>query len=105
MVILSFIQTEWLNLRYQYYKFVKEYSSLFGIISHLRVYLGKATKAHILKNNLSTLNVRNVVLQQQYRDGSIKKYSKLVTCLLVEEVNCNFLLRTTTLNQLEHCQF
>ena len=51
----------------------------------------------MLKRTFSTFHPSNMLLQQQYREHNFKRYSKLISCLLVEEQNNELLLKTTSL--------
>ena len=41
----------------------------------------------MLEKTFTTFHASNVLLQQQYRERSFKKYSELISCLLVAEQN------------------
>ncbi|BBN67488.1 transposable element gene [Prunus dulcis] len=47
----------------------------------------------MLEKTLSTFHASNVLLQQQYRHSGFKKYSELVSCLLLAEQNNELLLK------------
>lgn len=46
-----------------------------------------------MEKTSSTFHASNVVLQQQYREKGFKKYSELITCLLVAEKNNTLLMK------------
>ncbi|KAJ0017474.1 hypothetical protein Pint_11150 [Pistacia integerrima] len=83
-VILPIAQYDWTHLRLQDYKSVSEYNSiLFGVVSKLRLCEEKITKENMLEKPFSTFHPSNMLLQQQYRECNFKKYSELISCLLV----------------------
>ncbi|XP_059668793.1 uncharacterized protein LOC132313873 [Cornus florida] len=47
----------------------------------------------LLEKTFTTFHASNVLLQQQYRERRFKKYSELISCLLVAEQNNELLLR------------
>ena len=47
----------------------------------------------MLEKIFSTFHASNVLLQQQYREKGFKKYSELISCLLVAERNNELLLK------------
>ncbi|XP_028766617.1 uncharacterized protein LOC114724435 [Neltuma alba] len=47
----------------------------------------------MLEKTFSTFHVSNVLLQQQYREKGFKKYSELISCLLVAEQNNELLMK------------
>lgn len=94
MVMLPAALNEWLNLRFQDFKTVREYNStLFNIVARLKLCKEKITDQKLIEKTLSTFHASNVVLQQQYRERKFEKYSDLVSCLLVAEANSNVLLK------------
>ena len=53
----------------------------------------KITDHDMLEKTFSTFHASNVLLQQQYREKGFKKYSELISCLLVAERNNELLLK------------
>ncbi|XP_026447239.1 uncharacterized protein LOC113347780 [Papaver somniferum] len=51
------------------------------------------TDADLLEKTYSTFHASNILLQQQYRESQFKKYSDLISCLLVAEQNNELLLK------------
>lgn len=47
----------------------------------------KLTTKYMLEKHYPTFHASNVLLQQQYREKGFKKYSDLISCLLVAEQN------------------
>jgi len=93
-VILPKARYDWLHLRLQDFKSVSEYNSaLFRISSQLILCGEKITDHDKLEKTFSTFHASNVVLQQQYRERGFKKYSELISCLLVAEQNNELLMR------------
>jgi hypothetical protein len=65
---------------------VGEYNSvMFRITSELKLYGEKITDEDMLEKIFSTFYASNLLLQQQYRERGFKKYSELISCLLVAE--------------------
>ncbi|XP_073137986.1 uncharacterized protein [Henckelia pumila] len=93
-VILSKARYDWMHLRLQNFKSVSEYNSaLFRISSQLKLCGEKITDDDLLKKTYSTFHASNVLLQQQYREKGFKKYSELISCLLVAEQNNELLMK------------
>ncbi|KAI5337655.1 hypothetical protein L3X38_016926 [Prunus dulcis] len=85
---------EWTQLRFQDYKSVSEYNSAMHRITSLMRLCGEnISEEDMLEKTLSTFHASNVLLQQQYRHSSFKKYSELVSCLLLAEQNNELLLK------------
>jgi hypothetical protein len=53
----------------------------------------KVSEEDMLEKTFSTFHASNVLLQQQYREKGFKKYSDLISCLLVAEQNNEFLMK------------
>ena len=71
---------------------VAEYNSiLFKISSKLQLCGDKITELDMLEKTYSIFHALNVLLQQQYRERSFAKYSKLISCLLMIEQNNEFI--------------
>ncbi|XP_031280998.1 uncharacterized protein LOC116139472 [Pistacia vera] len=93
-VILQMVQYDWTHLRLQDYKSISEYNAaLFGIVSKLRLCGEKIIEENMLEKAFSTFHPSNMLLQQQYKEHNFKKYSELISCLLVVEQNNELLLR------------
>ncbi|XP_021735672.1 uncharacterized protein LOC110702276 [Chenopodium quinoa] len=93
-VILPRARYEWLNLRLQDFKSVSEYNSaMFKITSQLKLCGENIIDAEMLEKTYSTFHANNIVLQIQYREKGFKKYSELISCLLVAEQNNELLMK------------
>ncbi|XP_056690139.1 uncharacterized protein [Spinacia oleracea] len=93
-VILPKARYDWLHLRLQDFKSVSEYNSaMLRITSQLKLCGEKITDAEMLEKTYSTFHANNIVLQTQYREKGFKKYSELISCLLVAEQNNELLLK------------
>ncbi|XP_026419604.1 uncharacterized protein LOC113315554 [Papaver somniferum] len=73
-VILPRARYEWMHLGLQDFKSV-------------------ITDADLLEKTYSTFHASNILLQQQYRERQFKKYSELISCVLVVEKNNELLLK------------
>ncbi|XP_049394559.1 uncharacterized protein LOC125858808 [Solanum stenotomum] len=63
------------------------------IISQLKL-CGKVIKDEdMLEKTLTTFHASNMILQQQYREKGLKKYSELISCLLVAEQHNDLLMK------------
>ncbi|XP_026428459.1 uncharacterized protein LOC113324357 [Papaver somniferum] len=77
-VILPRARCEWMHLRLQDFKRVTEYNStLFHIVSCLKLCGEKITDAALLEKTYFTFYASNILLQQQYRERKFKKCSNL----------------------------
>ena len=93
-MILPKARYEWIHLRLQDFKTVSEYNSaVFKISSQLKLCGEKITDEDLLEKTFSTFHASNVLLQQQYREKGFKKYSELISCLLVAEQNNELLMK------------
>ena len=93
-IILPKARYDWIHLRLQDYKAVSAYnSSMFHISSQLKLCGEKVTDEDMLENTFSTFHASNLLLQQQYREKDFKKYSQLISCLLVAEQNNELLMK------------
>ncbi|XP_056685697.1 uncharacterized protein [Spinacia oleracea] len=63
------------------------------ITSQLKLCGEKITDAEMLEKTYSTFHANNIVLQTQYREKGFKKYSELISCLLVAEQNNELLMK------------
>ncbi|PIM98030.1 hypothetical protein CDL12_29491 [Handroanthus impetiginosus] len=85
---------DWLHLRLQDFKSISEYNSvMFKITSQLMLCGEKISDKDMLEKTLSTFHASNLHLQQQYREKGFKKYSELISCLLVAEQNNELLMK------------
>jgi hypothetical protein len=66
---------------------------MFRITSLLLLCGEKVTDEEMLEETFSTFHASNVLLQQQYREKGFKKYSELISCLLVAKQNNEFLMK------------
>ena len=66
---------------------------MFRIVSQLKFCGQTFTDEDILEKTYSTFHASNVTLQQQYRMQRFKKYSELISCLLVAEKNNELLIK------------
>ncbi|BBH03829.1 Disease resistance protein CC-NBS-LRR class family [Prunus dulcis] len=84
-----------LGERYDHQKTsVSEYNSAMHRITSLMRLCGEnISEEDMLEKTLSTFHASNVLLQQQYRHSGFKKYSELVSCLLLAEQNNELLLK------------
>ncbi|KAK5836372.1 hypothetical protein PVK06_012159 [Gossypium arboreum] len=84
----------WMHLRLQDFETVSEYNSEhFKISSQLKLCGENITDERLLEKIFSTFHATNVLLQQQYREKGFKRYSKLISCLLVVEQNNELLMK------------
>ncbi|XP_070026546.1 uncharacterized protein [Nicotiana sylvestris] len=89
LVTLPQARYDWAHLRLQDFKSVSEYNSaIFRITSKLKLCRDTTTDYDMLETTFS-----NMVLQQQYGDKGFKKYSELISLLLVAERNNDLLMR------------
>ena len=78
----------------QNFKTVSEYNSaLFRISFQLKLCGEKVTEEDMLEKTFTTFHALNVLLQQEYRERRFKKYSELISCLLVAEQNNELLMK------------
>ncbi|XP_026451567.1 uncharacterized protein LOC113351873 [Papaver somniferum] len=83
-----------MHLRLQDFKSVSAYNSaLFQIVSRLKLCGETVTDADLLEKTYSTFHASNILLRQQYRERKFKKYSELISCLIVAEQNNELLLK------------
>ena len=66
---------------------------MFKITSELLLCGENITDFDMMERTLSTFHASNVLLQQQYREKGFKKYSELISCLLVAEQNNELLMK------------
>jgi hypothetical protein len=51
------------------------------------------TEDQMLKKKFSIFHASNIVLQQQYKERNFKRYSKLISWLLMTKKNDEFLMK------------
>ena len=79
---------DWMHLRLQYFKTIHEYNSaMFRITSQLKSCGETISYIDMMEKTFSIFHASNVLLQQQYRGKSFKKYSEINSHLLVAEKN------------------
>jgi hypothetical protein len=77
---------------------VGEYNSvMFHITSELKLCGEKITNEDILEKIFFKFHASNLLLQQQYRERGFKKYSELISCLIVAEQNNEFLIKKSSI--------
>nr|XP_033515522.1 uncharacterized protein LOC117279982 [Nicotiana tomentosiformis]XP_033515523.1 uncharacterized protein LOC117279982 [Nicotiana tomentosiformis]XP_033515524.1 uncharacterized protein LOC117279982 [Nicotiana tomentosiformis] len=92
--VLPRAHREWMHLRLQDYKTISEYNStVYRIISQLKLCGESMNDEDMLEKTLFTFYASNMVLQQQYREKGFKKYSELISCLLVAEQHNALLIK------------
>ncbi|XP_074283312.1 uncharacterized protein LOC141607863 [Silene latifolia] len=93
-IILPKAKFDWIHLRLQDFKSVIEYNSaMHRIASQLTLCGEKIFDADMLEKTYQTFHSSQLLLSQQYRHREFKKYSELVSCLLVAEQNNQILLK------------
>ncbi|KAK9751138.1 hypothetical protein RND81_02G244900 [Saponaria officinalis] len=93
-VILPKARYDWIHLRLQDFKSISDYNSaMYGITSQLALCGEKVSDADMLEKTYQTFHGSQLLLSQQYRQRSFKKYSELTSCLLVAEQNNEILLK------------
>ncbi|XP_052621782.1 uncharacterized protein LOC128127353 [Lactuca sativa] len=93
-VILPGARFDWLHLRLQDFKSVSEYNStMFKITSQLKLCGETIIDEDMLQKTFSTFHATNMLLKQQYREKSFKKYCELISCVLVAEQNNELLMK------------
>ncbi|XP_049350150.1 uncharacterized protein LOC125814731 [Solanum verrucosum] len=92
--VLPRARYEWMHLWFQDYKNVIKYNSVvFRITSQLK-FRGEVIKDEdMLEKTLTTFHASNMILQQQYREKGFKKYSELISWLLVAEQHNDLLMK------------
>nr|XP_009763091.1 PREDICTED: uncharacterized protein LOC104215050 [Nicotiana sylvestris] len=92
--VLPRTRYEWIHLHLQDFKTVSEYNSVvFRITSQLKLWGEIVNDEDLLEKTLSTFHASNMVLQQQYSEKGIKKYSELISCLMVDEQHNTLLMK------------
>ncbi|XP_019225729.1 PREDICTED: uncharacterized protein LOC109207295 [Nicotiana attenuata] len=94
MVVLPQARYDWTHLRLRDFKSISEYNSaMFRIISQLKLYGDNITDYDMLEKSFSTFHASNMLLQQQYREMGFKRYSELISHLLVAEQHNGLLMK------------
>ncbi|KAH0776763.1 hypothetical protein KY290_008174 [Solanum tuberosum] len=94
LVVLPQARYDWIHLRLQDFKSISEYnSSMFKIISQLKLCGENITDHDILEKTFSTFPASSMLLQQQYREMGFKNYSELISHLLVAEQHNDLLMK------------
>ena len=94
MVIHPKARYDWMQLRLQDFKSIHECNSaMFRITSQLKLCGETVSEIDMMEKTFSTFHASNVLLQQQYREKDFKKYSELISHLLVAEQNNDLLLK------------
>ncbi|TMW80366.1 hypothetical protein EJD97_020883 [Solanum chilense] len=94
LVIHSKTRYDWMHLRLQDFKSIHEFNSvMFKITSQLKLCGETVSEIDMMEKTFSTFYALNVLLQQQHREKGFKKYSELISYLLVDEQNNNLLLK------------
>ncbi|XP_049363538.1 uncharacterized protein LOC125828266 [Solanum verrucosum] len=92
--VLPRARYEWIHLRLQYFKTICEYNSIvYKITSQLKLSGEDIKDEDMLEKTLTTFHASNLVLQQQYCERGFKKYSELISCLIVDEQHNTLLLK------------
>ncbi|XP_004234725.1 uncharacterized protein [Solanum lycopersicum] len=85
---------EWIHLRLQNFKTICEYISVvYKITSQLKLCGENIKDEDMLEKTLITFHASTLVLKQQYGERGFKKYSALISCLLVAEQHNTLLLK------------
>ncbi|XP_070050763.1 uncharacterized protein [Nicotiana tomentosiformis] len=94
LVTLPQARYDWAHLRLQDFKSVSEYNYvMFKITSKLKLCGDNITDYDMLEKTFTIFYASNMVLQQQYREKGFKKYSELISLLLVAKRINNLLMR------------
>ena len=85
---------EWMHLRFSDYKIVFKYNSdVFRITSQLKLCGDTIKDEGMLEKTVTAFHASNMILQQQYREKGLQKYSELISCLLVAEQHNDLLMK------------
>ena len=96
IVLLPKARHEWMNLRFQDFKFVDENNSaLIKIVSKLKLCGEEVTKKDLLEKTFLTADPRDLLLQHIYRERGFTTYTDLLSCLLLTEKNNELLKKTS----------
>ncbi|XP_015169047.1 uncharacterized protein [Solanum tuberosum] len=93
--VLPRARYEWIHLRLQDFKTICEYNSVvYKITSQMKLCEEDVKDEDMLEKTLPTFHTSNLVLHHRYRERGFKKYSELISCLLVAEQHNTPLLKT-----------
>ncbi|KAK9724151.1 hypothetical protein RND81_05G052100 [Saponaria officinalis] len=93
-VILLKARYDWIHLRLQDFKSINDYNSaMFRITAQLELCGEKVSDGDMLEKTYQTFHGSQLLLSQQYRQRGFKRYSELVSCLLVSEQNNEILMK------------
>ncbi|XP_019241411.1 PREDICTED: uncharacterized protein LOC109221382 [Nicotiana attenuata] len=106
MVVFPQARYDWTHLRLQDFNSISEYNSaMFRIISQLKLYDDNITDHDMLEKTFTTFHALNMLLQQQYREMGFKKYSELISHLLVVEQHNELLMKNHESRPTSSCPF
>ncbi|XP_019258647.1 PREDICTED: uncharacterized protein LOC109236871 [Nicotiana attenuata] len=92
-IVLPKDRYEWVHLWLKDFKTVSKYNSVvFRITSQLKLCGEAINDEDLLEKTLTTFHASNMVLQQQYCERGFRKYSELISCLLVAEQHNTLLM-------------
>ncbi|XP_021719076.1 uncharacterized protein LOC110686796 [Chenopodium quinoa] len=87
------LKNEYLTMKDPQILWSNQRKAKFKITSQLKLCGENITDAEMLEKKYSTFHANNIVLQTQYREIGFKKYSELISCLLVAEQNNELLMK------------
>ncbi|XP_015081283.1 uncharacterized protein LOC107024858 [Solanum pennellii] len=93
LVVLPQARYDWIHLRLQDLTINECNSSMFKIISQLKLCGENITDHDMLEKTFSTFPVSSMLLQHQYREMGFKKYFELISHLLVAEQHNDLLMK------------
>ncbi|XP_075109860.1 uncharacterized protein LOC142181184 [Nicotiana tabacum] len=106
MVVLPQARYDWTHLRLQDFKSISEYNFvMFRIISQLKLFGDNITDHDMLEKTFTTFHASNMLLQQQYREMGFKKYSELISHLLIAEQHNGLLMKNHESRSTGSCPF
>ncbi|XP_019263009.1 PREDICTED: uncharacterized protein LOC109240783 [Nicotiana attenuata] len=106
MVVLPQARYDWTHLRLQDFKSISEYNStIFRIISQLKLCGDNITDHDMLEKTFTTFHASNMLLQQQYREMGFKRYSELISHVLVAEQHNGLLMKNYESRPTGSCPF
>ncbi|KAK9666143.1 hypothetical protein RND81_07G005100 [Saponaria officinalis] len=93
-VILSKARYDWITYDQLYFKSINDYNSaMFRITAQLELCGEKVSDVDMLEKTYQTFHGSQLLMSQQYRQRGFKRYSELVSCLLVAEQNNEILMK------------
>ncbi|XP_019234097.1 PREDICTED: uncharacterized protein LOC109214616 [Nicotiana attenuata] len=106
MVVLPQARYDWTHLRLQDFKSIGEYNSaMFRIISQSKLCGDNITDHDMLEKTFTTFHASNMLLKQQYREMGFKKYSELISHLLIAEQHNGLLMKNHESRSTGSCPF